>query len=152
MGEQDLLRCEGARIIVGKSRPRPEERDLESHPVPVGSLEPPGDIPPLVAEFGMRPVIGGKMEHDAGTYFRKLRIPGRVRRKAELDECSGGGNDGNNANAAHQPHYQSSRTASSVSCDNAFRPAINAVPAEAAISATATAPNSVTGSRTSMVQ
>src|SRR5258706_1184279 len=84
--EDDLPRVEAARVVALLLRAGAKERDLEAE----RPVKPAGDVPPLVAGFGMRAVVARKDEalsgHDPriGRGFR----PGKKRQGPKAaDEC-----------------------------------------------------------------
>src|SRR6185312_9910370 len=62
VSEQDLFRRKCARIVLRNAGPGAEEGHLKSDWGTVRPLKPARDVPPLVAERGMRAVILGKMK------------------------------------------------------------------------------------------
>src|SRR5581483_10031012 len=60
VGEQELARCEGARVVFLHFGPIAEEGDLHAVIAPARILQPTGDVPPLGSIIGMGTVIAWK--------------------------------------------------------------------------------------------
>src|SRR5258705_5203646 len=145
MREQHLLGGKRAWILLIDRGTRAEKRHLKAERFAVAGVEPAGDVPPFAAKFGMSAVIGWKAHCCARGHSGIARRHGTVRGRGC---CS----DYQHEHQQDDSHHQSSVTARTASKESARRPASNAVPAAAAISATVTVLNSAKGRRVSMVQ
>ena len=70
VGNHDLARREGARVLLLPFRSRPEEGDLEAERL-AGSFQPAGDVPPFEPELRMASFVVREAHFVARHHFRE---------------------------------------------------------------------------------
>src|SRR6185369_9038706 len=72
MGEDQLARREGARVVLAEAGADAEEGALKTQRTAVRQVQPAGGVPPLVAEIRVGAVVAGEFQYQAGADHGEL--------------------------------------------------------------------------------